>query len=513
MSVIDSTSEATAVGVGSKNQQFGTAGGNVTRKVAVVAAFDPAITSTIAEVPVQILNEADAGAKYGFGWPMHRLIKKIFAGSQGAGEVWGIPQAETTTVSDGEIAPAAGPATEAGNMYLRINGELYTTPITNTMTLEELTDAAVLVINAVADCPVVASKTAVSFELVLTAKAKGLEGDDITITLNTGVDESTPAGFSPMVITAMNNGAGTGDIDDAINATGTGDEQNARNFTHIASGYGLDTGTFDKLSIYNGEGNDFVGNYSKLIGRPFMSLMGDNVAGSAGLTALRVITDARLSDRTNGIVSAPDTDWSPSELGAFATGFLMRVSQKNPAQNFAGIALSGVGPGDVADRWTKDYSVRDSAVKGGISPTRVKSEEVFMQNMITFYRPTSIPSSSNGYKSMRSLAIIQDVLFKIRETFESEKWQGVTIVEDKSLVTDFEAKQKARSELDVKVDINNLASFFAGKSWFFNAAFAQENSTVTLRANSNGFDVDFKWKMSGEAQIYNVQSSFDINIT
>ena len=63
-----------------------------------------------------------------------------------------------------------------------------------------------------------------------------------------------------------------------------------------------------------------------------------------------------------------------------------------------------------ADRWTKDYSVRDSAVKGGISPTRVISEQVVMQNVVTFYRPVSVPTASNAYKSMRSLAIIQDVL-------------------------------------------------------------------------------------------------------
>ena len=511
MSVIDSTSQATAVGTGSKNVQLGISGENVTRKIAAIAVFDPLITTTIAEVPVQILNEADAGTRYGYGFPLHRLIKKIFEGSQGAGEVWGIPQAVTTTVSAGKVELAAGPSTEAGAIYLRISGDLYKIDAAKAVTYENLTLAAVAQINAVADCPVVAS-TSGTFELTLTAKAKGLEGDLITITVNSGPGETTPAGLSPPVITAMTSGAGTPDIDDALDAMGTGDEANLKNFTHIAHGYGIETTTLDKISAYNGEGNDFTGLYSKLIGRPLMALTGDNLLGTAGYTALRVITDARVSDKANGILAAPDSDWNPVEMAALATGIMARISQKNPAQHFAGQILSGVGAGDTADRWTKDYSVRDSAVKGGISPTRVISDQVVLQNIITFYRPTTIPTASNGYKSMRSLAIIQDVLFKIRETFEAEAWQGISIVSDKSLVTDFEAKQTARDLLDVRTQINNLADFFASKAWFFDADFAKKNSEITIRALSNGFDINFKWKMSGEAQIYNVQSSFDTNI-
>ncbi len=515
MSVIDSTSEATAVGVGSKNVQFGISGGNVTRKIAAIAVFDPLITTTIAEVPLQVLNEADAGARAGQGFPLHRLIKRIFEGSEGAGEVWMIPQAEGTTVAAGEIDTAVGPATEAGNFYIRISGELYKVPVLNAATKEEATTAAVAFINLVADCPVVASQTLATFELVLTAKAKGLEGDLITITVNSGEDESTPAGLSPLVITAMTAGAGTPDIDDALAAMGVAgsDEANQKNFTHLSHGYGIDTGTIDKISVYVGEGNDFVGLYSKLIGRPFMSLTGDNTKDTAGLTALRAISDARLNDRANGILAAPDSDWNPVEIAARATGIMARISQANPAQHFAGKILSGVGAGATANRWTADYSVRDSAVKGGISPTRVISEEVFLQNIITFYRPTSVPASSNGYKSMRSLAIIQDVLFKLRETFEAEAWQGITIVDDKSIITDFEARQTARDLLDVRTTVNNLADFFASKAWLFNATFAKENSIVLIRAASNGFDINFKWKMSGESQVYNIQSSFDTNIT
>lgn len=512
MSTIDSTSQAAAVGVGSKNEQFGIAGGNVVRKVGIVASYDPLKTLVIDEVPVQILNEADGGDRFGFGYPLHRLIKRYFESSEGSGEVWAVPQTETGTEADGEIA-WSGTVSAIGTISLRIGGELYPIPITDAAaTIEEVSDAVVAFVNAIVDTPVVAAKTAVTFETTFTSKAKGLEQDNISISLSNEQGEALPTGLVG-AITPMANGAGTPDIDDALNGLGTGDEANQKNFTHLVHGYGLDTDTIDKVSAYVGEGNDFVGLYSKLIGRPFMCLSADTVAGPAGLTALRVISDARLSDRANGILGVPDSPQIPTELAALGTGYMARISQNNPAQNFTGQILSGVNGGDSADRWTKDYSSRDSAVKGGISPTIVKSEEVFLQNVITFYRPTSVPASSNGYKSMRSLAIIQDILFKIHETFEAEVWQGITIVADKSLVTDFEAKQKARDVLDVRTTVNNLADFFASKSWFFDAEFSKKNSEVTIRALSNGFDINFKWKMSGEAQIYNVQSSFDTNIS
>ena len=67
--------------------------------------------------------------------------------------------------------------------------------------------------------------------------------------------------------------------------------------------------------------------------------------------------------------------------------------------------LSGVWPGSMADRWTNDYANRDQAVKGGLSTTLYKNGVVTMQNIITFYRPTTVAPSSNGYRAMRNFRI------------------------------------------------------------------------------------------------------------
>jgi len=509
---INAATQAYAVGVGVDNVQFGISPENVPAKVAVIATYDPAKTSVVDEVPIRILNEADAGDRFGFGYPLHRLIKKVFDGNQGNGQVFAIPQTEIGTESDGEIQ-WTGTTTEAGKIFLRLGGELTTIDLSTGSTIEQTSDAVVAAINALADTPVVAAKTVTTFETTFTSKAKGLEHDNIFISLNSGSDEALPAGLTT-VITAMGNGAGTPDIDDALNGMGTDDEANEEFFTDIIHGYGLDTATIDKVSAYVGLGDTFSGLYLKTVGRPFTCLMGDTDPGLAALTALNVITDARLTDRANGILAAPDEEDIPTELAAFATGQISAIAQENPAQSYSNLVMSGIGGFSVsAQRWTKNHDTRDTAVKEGISPTLVKNgNQVFLQNIQTFYRPTNVPTSSNGYKSVRSIKIIQNMLFKLREIFEAEAWQGISIVNDTSQVTDPIAKKKARGILEVQTELNNFADFAAGKSWIFDADFPKANSTVVIRALSNGFDIDFKWKMSGEAQVYNITQSFDINI-
>lgn len=513
MSNIDAASQASAVGVGSKNVQFGISGENLTRKGVIVGTYDPAKTSVVDNVPIQIQNEAHAGDLFGFGWPLHRLCKKYLEGSEGAGELWVIPQTETGTVADGEIA-WTGTTTAAGIIYLRIANELYQIDIATGQTIEQISDAVVAFVNGVTNTPVVAAKTAVTFETTFTSKAKGLEQNNISITLNEGVDEALPAGITLATITSMLNGTTTPDIQTALDGMGTGDDSNEKYFTGMVHGYGIDTGTIDKIGLYVGLGDNFTGCYDKLVNRPFYSINCDTDPGSAALTALQVIADARLTDRANCIIGAPDEDEIPTEIAAMALGIISKVAQNNPGENYTGQPLIGVGKRSAStNRWTKNYDVRNIAVGDGISPTWVKSEQAYLQNVVTFYRPPSVPTSSNAYKSLRSISVNQDVTAKLQDLFESEAWQGISIVADASTITDSEAKKKARDVLDVQTALNNLASFFAGKGWSFDADFAQQNSTVVIRTLSNGFDINFKWKMSGEAQVYNVQSSFDINIT
>lgn len=517
MSVIDSASLAAAVGVAPKIVQFGETGGNVIIKVNQIGTYDPAKTSVVDEEAVQMLNAAQSGDIFGFGWPLHRQAIAHFRGSNGAGELWQTPQSETGTAADGEIA-WTGTTTEPGLISLRIGNELYAIDIPTGSDPEAVSDLVVAFVNSKANTPVIAAKTAVTFETTFTAKGKGLVGNDITITLNTDTKaspaEKLPAGLT-VVITAMANGAGTPDIQDALDGMGTGDDANQGNFTFVGHGYGLVTSELDKIGIYVGLGDTFNGTYSKLVNKPFRSINVDTTPGASGLTDLFVITNARLEDRANVAIGMPDEDEIPTELAAEATGIIARLAQSVPGQNYTGEPLQSVGRRSTSvNRWTKDYTNgRDIAVKTGVSPTRVVSEQLRLQNVVTFFRPANIPTASNGYRSVVAFVVEKNITNDLESFFKGSDWQGKLIVADSSKVTDFDAQKKVIDRLDVVAALNARANFHEKMGWIFSASYVKKHSTVSLRAGGTGFDIDYNHQLPGEAQIFNIQSGFDINIS
>ena len=306
-------------------------------------------------------------------------------------------------------------------------------------------------------------------------------------------------------------------MEDALDGLGTGDDANEQFFTDVVHGYGQDSTTLNAISAYVGEGNELLGLYDDVVARPFRVLTGDVAAGSAGLAALQVVADARKQDRANGVIAVPGSPSHPSEIAALAMGHLSRINQDRAAQSGIDIFLSGIWPGEKADRWTSDYDNRDIAVKGGISPTRVKSgANIFMQNMVTFYRPDSVPVSSNSYRSMRNIGILQNVAFNVRRVAESEKWQGIFIVADVGAVTSTVDRTKARDVNSWKDDLMALAREFEAKGWIFSSSFTiselKKVGSVVIRAGGTGFDSILSIVLSGEGGILDTTIQHDTSI-
>lgn len=513
---LGASSQAAAVGSSVKNVQFQPAAQNVPRKILIVATYDPLKLTVVDETPVQVLSPEDAGDKFGFGFMAHRLAVQAFKGSNGI-ETFIQPQSEAggAVVAAGEIDYTGSTGILAGTIYLYIAGIAVPIPVTAAMTIEQIADATVAAITANKDLPVTAVKVAVTFEVTITAKSKGPWGNDISIVFNLGVQQELPTGIVAAV-TDMASGAGIPTMQDALDGLGVGDDGNEAFFTDVVHGYGQDTTTLDAISAYVGEGNDFVGLYSKTVSRPFRVLGGDVATGSAGLTALQVIADARKLDRANGVIAVPGSPNHPSEIAALAIGNMARINQDRAAQSYIDVLLSGIWPGAKADRWTSQYDNRDIAVKGGISPTRIKSENVFMQNVMTFYRPDSVPVESNGYRSMRNTSILQNMIDSIRSNFEGEKWQGIFIVANVSAVANTLDRQKARGVSAVIDDLVALTKSFEAHGWIYNAGFTIDQlkipGAVTIRPGAIGFDNILSVILSGEGGILDTVTQYDTSI-
>ena len=216
---LSSTSVAPVVGAAVKNTQFKAGAQNLPRKILCIGTYDPLKTSVVDNVPVLVTSAEDAGAKFGFGEPLHRLVLKAFKGSNGV-ECWAIPQPETAgTAATGSIT-ATGPATEAGTIYLYIAGEPVLVTVANADDATAIGDAIAAAINADTNLPITASNAA--GVVTTTAKDASTYGNDVDMSLNWGFQEELPAGVGIVIVQQS--------YDSAIGSSPTTGPEKSRSF-------------------------------------------------------------------------------------------------------------------------------------------------------------------------------------------------------------------------------------------------------------------------------------------
>jgi phage tail sheath gpL-like len=512
MGNIINNSLAAAVGVGVQNVQFKTTAQAVPRKQVIIATYDPLKTSVADEVPVLVNSPADTASKFGFGFMAHRLHLANEKGAQGI-ETWIQPQAEVVGSQSAGEYDFTGSTGVAGTLALYIANDRVAVTITSGMTVEEIADAVVAAITNDPNLPVTAAKVAVTFEVTITAKTTGTWGDDITLTTNNLETDTSLADLGITVaITAMAGGAGLPDIQDALDGLGTGDGANEKNFTALIHGYGQDTTTLDAIRDYVGSTDNLTGLYSETVARPLRSLVGDVVAGSAGLTAVKALGNGRKTDRASGVIPVPGSLSHPEEIAAQVIGHCERINNERAAEHYTGVALIGVDPGDTAQRWTNDYDDRDSAVKSGSGTTLVENGVVVLKDVITFSHPDGVAVESNGYREFVNISKLQNIMFNIKLNFSRSKWQGVIVVDDTNKVSSSVDRQKARDAQAVKDDLVVLAQAFESKAWLYQGQFTIDNIEVETRVGADGFNTVFPCILSGVGKIYDNRVNFDTSI-
>lgn len=161
----------------------------------------------VANAPVRLGGLGDAKAQGGLGSMLADMAIAYYA-NDNFGEVWAGPLADAggAVAATGSVA-FTGPASASGTLSLYIAGQLVAVPVTSGMSASQLATAVVAQIALQSDLPVTAA--AASGTVNLTAKNKGLAGNDIDVRLNylgTAAGESTPGGLVA-TITPMANGA------------------------------------------------------------------------------------------------------------------------------------------------------------------------------------------------------------------------------------------------------------------------------------------------------------------
>jgi phage tail sheath gpL-like len=511
---------AAGVGVAADNKQFASQVEILARKHLLVGQYDVAKTAVVDHVPVRITSATHTADLFGVGSPLHRMAIGVDRGSFFGVETWAAPQPEdgAGAKAHSDVVFGGGPATESGSIVIYIMGEKVTIPVTNGDVVAVIGASAIAAINAMPELGVTASGAAT---VKIESNYKGTWGNYVSITMGWGDDE-IPSGTAPITVTipAMAGGATDPKIDDALTALGTGDSANTLGFTDVNFGWGLDDDdVMDAVSAYVGAGNTKTGLYSPTVGRPFRALYGDTVStgvAATDLATLKAITDDQTYNRAMGLISAPDSPIHPCELACQVMGVIARMNSERAEAHALNVVLDGVQPGRRAYDWTTEYDNRDYAVQKGIGTTMEKGGVLTIQNVLTFYRPSSMPVASNGYRSMRNISIIQNMLNAIRVNFERDKWAGCSIVADTAKIGNALSRAKARSIGDVTDDLLALITGFGNRAWLYDAEWSKKKvaagGLVSIRSGSNGFDCSLPVLLSGEAGIFNTVIEFDTSL-
>ncbi len=519
---ISANSLAAGVGAGVKNVVLKPGSEIVQRKILVMGtALAAREAELVMAIPQLITSPEDGKNRAGAGAAITRAIAAAFRGANYSVPVYAFFQEEPdgAVAAQGSIVLTAT-TPGAGTLYLYVAGTLYEIPVATTDTAMTIGAAIVAALTADEDCPVTAINTDGS--IAFTAKSKGLYGNGITIAVNQWPQngEALPAGIG-VTITAMSGGAGVPNIaTDIANGLGIGSSANGDYFTDVVHVYGQDATALNAIADYVGRGNEFVGLYDDLVHRPFRSLAGDVRTGSAGLTALIAMTDGRLTDRASGVIARPGSLTNPVEIAAEAIGKMAKENNVLAEANYLDLILTGVDPGNIARMagldWTQDWNNRDIAVKAGISPTIVEGGAVKMQNVVSFYRPATVPVKSNAYRSMRNISIIQNMLYNMWLVFAGPRWKQFSVVKDVMNVTVAASRANARDIDSVKDDLLALIESFMANGWIYDKEYSidalRSADAVQIRTGGDGFSNQVPFVLSGEGLIINTTALVDTSI-
>ncbi len=415
------TAISTAIGTERKSRangqrvlrgQFDNTTTNLPQMVAVFGEANTANQAGLSTDKRIITSAQQAGELYGFGSPIHQMIR-ILRPQSGTG-IGGIPTVVFPQISDGSATATTititvtGTANANATHNIVINGRSgldglnYSVAVVNGDDNEAIATKIAASVNAVLNSPVTA--TASTNTVVFTSKWEGATSDDINISFNTN---DNTAGLT-YAQTDKTSGAGSVSLADSLS------QFQEDWYTIVINSYGASQ--FEALEQFNGipDVTNPTGRYSGLNFRPFVAMFGSTESTTADLLA---ITDAsaRRTQVTNALCAAPNSSGMPFEAAANMARLFARTVQDRPqsdvnAQSYPDMPVpQNEVIGDMAN-----YENRDLLVKGGCSTVTLRDGVYQIQDFVTTYHPTGEGNFRLVYDFVRNINVVWNVVFGYR---------------------------------------------------------------------------------------------------
>lgn len=352
-----------------------------------------------------VMPTADQAKKIaGRGSQLSRMVE-AYRNIDNFGELFVIAVDEPTAGSNATgTIQISGTAEETGILSLYIGNSKIQSRVTVSDTAEAIANGLNNTINANPDLPVTASVS--NSTITLTAKHKGLSGNDIPLCFNyygTIGGEETPDGLN-IVITQMNGGTGTPDLTPVIAAMGD------KLLDFIAFPFN----DLSSLATFNHEMDDTKGRWSyvrQLYGHVYTAKKGD-------LSELVEFGD-KLNYQHITVAGYEKTiQTSIDELIAMRTARNAIFIRNDPARPTQTGLLNGALPASDSNQFT--LTEQQSLLSHGIATAYVSSGNLLIQRDITTYQRNSYGIADNSYLDSETLHTLAYVLRKLRSVITSK---------------------------------------------------------------------------------------------
>ena len=351
---------------------------------------------TVAEaVPTRVLDAAEAETFFGRGSQLHHMFRALKANNKYT-ESWAIAldDAVAGAAAAGTIT-FGGTVTVAGTLNLYIAGVRIRVAVATTDAGSDVATNVVAAITAKTDLPVTAAVNGTTPEQVdVTARHKGLNGNDIDIRVNYNVGEALPTGLT-VAIVAMAAGTANPDVATAIAVMG-------------------DTWYTDIVVPYTDAAN-LTALETELASRFGPMFMMDGHAYAAATD-----THANLTTLGNGrnsphvtIMGNKGSPTPPCEWAAALAGVCAYHARIDPARPFQTLPLVGLLPPSEADRFTQ--TERNLLLFDGIATFKVDDGgRVLIERVITTYETNAGGVDDVSYLDLNILKTLAYLRYSVR---------------------------------------------------------------------------------------------------
>lgn len=477
---------------------FKTTSPNLPQRIGIFAEANTANQATLDTDAVELNTAQEAGEKYGFGSPIHsivRILKPISGDGVGGIPVVVYAQAEAGGATEKilEITPT-GVATKTGTHTLKIAGRTgvdgvsYDFVVSKDDTTADITAKIADAVNAVLGCPMTATST--DYEATLTSKWKGLTAEDLSVTVETNDND---LGITYAVVSTQ-SGAGTPSVAAAL--TSIGDDW----VTLAINGYGTVTSVMDAFEDFNGIADPTTptGRYTGTIVKPLVAITG-SVSDDPS-----AITDARKTEMTVALAVAPGSAGMPYEAAANVCYLEALTAQNNPQLDIAGQSYPDMPtPTSIGSMAT--YDNRDAFVKKGCSTVVLNGGKYKISDFVTTYHPDG--ENPAQFRYVRNLILDWNVYFGYYLLEQLYVVNHVITSNDAQVTASKVIKPKQWQGI-----VFNYAEDLTARGLVADPSFMQDSIEVDISSvNPDRLETFFRYKRSGIARIASTTAEAGFN--